>query len=168
MELNDMKRNLSVRRLLLAVSVALFAGHPLSAEEKNALVIHLKDGTCTSVLLDELPVATFSEGRLRVSSSDLSLELPRADVSRFVYAYVDPSGLAFHTMGLPGSSLVDGVLSLSGLHPDAVVRLYFDNGRLLDEAAAPSDGRVSISLAAYPSGVYMLQVDGLTYKFTKL
>ncbi len=163
-----MKRNRYAWRLLFVVSVALFVGQPLSAEEKNALIIHLKDGTRTAVLLDELPVATFSEGRLKVSSSDLSLELPRADVSRFVYAYVDPSGLTIHTMGIPNSSLIDGVLSLSGLQPDSVVRLYFDNGRLLDETAVPSDGRVSISLAAYPSGVYMLQVDGLTYKFTKL
>ncbi len=120
MELNDMRRNRYSRRLLLAVSLVLFAGHPLSAEERNALVIHLKDGTRTAVLLDELPVATFSEGRLKVSSSDLSLELPRADVSRFVYAYVDPSGLTFHTMGIPGSSLIDGVLSLSGLQPDVL------------------------------------------------
>lgn len=168
MELNDMKRNHYSWRLFFVVSVAFFAGHSLSAEEKNALIIHLKDGTLTTVLLDELPLATFSEGRLRVSSSDLSLELPRADVLRFTYAYVDPSEIAFHGMGIPNSSLVDGVLSLSGLQPEAVVRLYFNNGRLLDELSVPSDGRVNVSLADYPSGVYMLQVDGLTYKFTKL
>ena len=146
----------------------LLCSAPSFAEEKNALIVHLKDGTRTTVLLDELPLATFSEGRLRVSSSGLSLEIPRADVSRFTYAYVDPSGIAFHGMGIPNSSLTDGVLSLSGLQDGAVVRLYFNNGRLLDELSVPSDGRVNISLAAYPSGVYMLQIDGLTYKFTKL
>ena len=154
--------------LCMASALSLLCSLPSLAEEKNALVIHLKDGTSTTVLLDELPVATLSEGRLKVSSPGLSLELPRTKVSRFVYAYVDPTELNAHKMGMPGSSLVDGVLSLSGLQPGAVVCLYFDNGRLLDEVAAPADGRVNISLSAYPSGVYMLQIDGLTYKFTKL
>lgn len=152
----------------LAFVLLLLCSAPSFAEEKNALIVHLKDGTSTTMLLDELPVATFSEGHLKVSSPELSLVLPRANVSRFVYAYVDPSELNFHKMGIPGSSLVDGLLSLSGLQSGAVVRLYFDNGRLLDELSVPSDGRVNISLAAYPSGVYMLQIDGLTYKFTKL
>lgn len=152
----------------LAFVLLLLSSAPLLAEDKNALIILLKDGTSTTVLLDELPVATFSEGRLKVSSPGLSLELPRTDVSRFVYAYVDLAELNFHQMGISGSSFVDGVLSLSGLQSGAVVRLYFDNGRLLDEVAAPADGRVNISLSAYPSGVYMLQIDGLTYKFTKL
>lgn len=151
-----------------AFVLLLLSSAPLLAEDKNALIILLKDGTSTTVLLDELPVATLSEGRLKVSSPGLSLELPRTKVARFVYAYVDPTELNAHKMGIPGSSLVDGVLSLSGLQPGAVVCLYFDNGRLLDEVAAPADGRVNISLSAYPSGVYMLQIDGLTYKFTKL
>lgn len=154
--------------LCLASALSLLCLSPSLAEEKNALVIYLKDGTSTTVLLDELPVATFSEGRLKVSSPGLSLEVPRTKVARFVYAYVDPTELNAHKMGIPGSSLVDGVLSLSGLQPGAVVCLYFNNGRLLDEVAAPADGCVNILLSAYPSGVYMLQIDGLTYKFTKL
>lgn len=152
----------------MASALSLLCSLPSLAEEKNALVVHMKNGNVTTVLLDELPRATFSAGCLHVTSSALSLEIPRAEVARFVYSYVDPSAITIHRTGIPGSSLVDGVLSLSGLQSDAVLRLYFDNGRLLDEFSASADGRVNIPLVAYPSGVYMLQIDGVTYKFTKL
>ena len=161
-----------MRKTLLSQCFAsvllLLCSVPASAEEKNSLVIHMKNGVSTTVLLDELPLATFSGGRLKVSSATLSLEIPRNEVARFVYTYTDPSELTFHRMGIPNSSFVDDVLSLSGLQSGTVVRLYFDNGRLLDELSAPSDGRVSLPLMAYPSGVYILQIDGVTYKFTKL
>lgn len=77
-----------MNKKLLVIAVAAFLmGQVVQAEERNALVVHLKDGTSTTFLLDDEPRATFSNGALKVVSSSLSMEFPREEVLRFTYGY---------------------------------------------------------------------------------
>lgn len=157
-----------MNKKLLVIAVAAFLmGQVVQAEERNALVVHLKDGTSTTFLLDDEPRATFSNGALKVVSSSLSMEFPREEVLRFTYGYSDAKGMSM----LPAESfsgvIENDVFSLSGLNGDVPVRLFSVDGKLLSEVRTNGDGKVNIPLDAYPAGVYVLQSKGFIHKFTK-
>lgn len=162
-----MDKMLMNKTCLALVAAFLLMGQTVLTEGRNALVVHLKDGTSTTFLLDDQPRATFSDGALKVVSSSLSMEYPRAEVLRFTYGHADAEGVAMHPAD-SFSGVMDGNLfCLSGLKGGADVRLFSADGRLLCEVSAGRDGKVSIPLDAYPSGVYVLQSKGLIHKFAK-
>ena len=136
------------------------------AEKCNALVVHLKDGTSTTFLLDDEPRATFSDGMLKVVSSSLSMDFSREEVLRFTYGYSEAKGIAMFPAESFSGVIEDEVFCLSGLNADVAVRLFSVDGKMLSEVRTGRDGKVNIPLDAYPSGVYMLQTKGIIHKFT--
>ena len=155
------------KKLLAIAAAAFLMGQAVWADERNALVVHLKDGTSTTFLLDEEPRATFSDGALKVVSSSLSMEFPREEVLRFTYGYSDAKGMLMLPAETFSGVIENDVFCLSGLNSNVVVRLFSVDGKLLSEVRTNGDGKVNIPLDAYPSGVYVLQSKGFIHKFTK-
>ena len=155
------------KKLLAIMSAMFLMGQLAMAEELNALVVHLKDGTSTTFLLDDEPRATFSNGALKVVSSSLSMEFSREDVLRFTYGYSDAEGISMFPVETFSGVIENEVFLLSGLNGDVAVRLFSVDGKLLSEVRTNGDGKVNIPLDAYPSGVYVLQSKGFIHKFTK-
>ncbi len=157
-----------MNKKILVIAVAAFLmGQAVQADERNALVVHLKDGTSTTFQLDDEPRATFSDGMLKVVSSSLSMDFPREEVLRFTYGYSDAEGISMLPSESFGGVIENGVFILSGLNDYVAVRLFSVDGKLLSEVRTGSDGKVNIPLDAYPSGVYVLQSKGFIHKFTK-
>lgn len=155
------------KKLLAIAAAAFLMGQAVWADERNALVVHLKDGTSTTFLLDDEPRATFSDGALKVVSSSLSMEFPREEVLRFTYGYSDAKGMLMLPAETFSGVIENDVFCLSGLNSNVVVRLFSVDGKLLSEVRTNGDGKVNIPLDAYPSGVYVLQSKGFIHKFTK-
>lgn len=155
------------KKLFAIAAVAFLMGQAVWADERNALVVHLKDGTSTTFLLDDEPRATFSDGALKVVSSSLSMEFPREEVLRFTYGYSDAKGMPMLPAETFSGVIENDVFCLSGLNSNVVVRLFSVDGKLLSEVRTNGDGKVNIPLEAYPSGVYVLQSKGFIHKFTK-
>lgn len=155
------------KKFFAIVSAMFLIGQLAMAEERNALVVHLKDGTSTTFLLDDDPRATFSDGVLKVVSSSLSMDFPREEVLRFTHGYSDAKGISM----LPAESfsgvIENDIFCLSGLNAEVSVRLFSVDGKLLSEVRTGRDGKVNIPLDAYPSGIYVLQSKGIIHKFTK-
>ena len=152
-----MKRTL-LRALLLTALLATATAH---AAEDNALVVHLKGGATTAVLLDKLPRATFTATTLHIVGEELELSYPRSEVQRFTYEYVDPAGIA-----TPYDS-PEAVYAV-GLQPHAAVLLYGADGRLQCRLKVGADGCAVVPTQRLPMGIYVLLTDGLTHKFVKL
>ena len=149
------------------MSAMFLMGQSAMADEHNALVVHLKDSTSTTFLLDEEPRATFSNGMLKVVSSSFSMEFPREEVLRFTYGYSDAKGMPMLPAEIFSGVIENDVFCLSGLNSNVVVRLFSVDGKLLSEVRTNGDGKVNIPLDAYPSGVYVLQSKGFIHKFTR-
>lgn len=137
------------------------------SQEKNALVVQMKNGTSTVFQLNHLPKAMFVEGCLRVSSAELTMDFLREQVQRFTYSYVDPEGVTIMPLEKFHGVIQGNVFCLTGLEGNATVRIISMDGRLLSEVRTNNDGKVNIPIDAYPSGVYVLQTKGVIHKFTK-
>lgn len=158
-----------MNKKFFAIMAAVFLmGQAVQAEERNALVVHLKDGTSTTFLLDDEPRATFSDGVLKVVSSSLSMDFPREEVLRFTYVYSDAKG----TSMLPAENvkiiLEDNQLRILGLDSDTEVFLFSLEGQLLSEIRVGAiDGKVEFPFDAYSSGFYIIKIKGVSYKIVK-
>ena len=150
--------------LLLAL---LLSTAMLRAAEDNVLVVHLKSGATTTVLLDKLPRVTFTATTLRVVGEELEFSYPRADVLRFTYEYVDPSDIATPSEG-PAVRFTTDAVYVVGLQPAVAVFLYGADGHLVARLAVGADGCAVVPTAQLPTGIYVLCTDGLTHKFVKL
>lgn len=159
-----MKKPTLLRALLLT---ALLATATAYAAEDNALVVHLKGGATTAVLLDKLPRATFTATTLHIVGEELELSYPRSEVQRFTYEYVDPAGIAT-PYDSPALRFTAEAVYVVGLQPHAAVLLYGTDGCLQCRLAAGADGCAVVPTQQLPMGIYVLLTDGLTHKFVKL
>lgn len=166
-ELNDMKRNRYAWRLLFAVSVALFAGHPLSAEEKTMLVVWSKDSTKVAYALDEEPKIRFTATDLVIAVQDTEVNYPLEDMLRFTYGDASETNiLDIHAE--KSIFLLDGnSLLFPSLGEGATVSLHALDGTLVFTKTVSTAGDYAFPLSALSSGVYMVNVNGVTYKIVK-
>lgn len=166
-ELNDMKRNRCVWRLLLAVSVALFAGQPLSAEEKTMLVVWAKDSTKVAYALDEKPKINFTDTTLVISVKDAEVSYPLEDMLRFTYGDASESNILDIHAG-ESLFLLDGnSLLFPSLAAGTTVSLHALDGTPVFTKSVSTAGYYAFPLSALSTGVYMVNVNGVTYKIVK-
>lgn len=137
------------------------------ASGDNALVVRLKSGASTTILLDKLPRATFSDGMLKVVGEGLELTFGRDDVQRFTYTYADPAGIA-SPAGQPAVRFTSGAVYVAGLTPGGQVGLYGADGRVVATLPVDADGCAVIPTGHLTRGVYLLYTDGFSHKFMKL
>lgn len=167
MELNDMKRNHYSWRMLLAVSLFLFAGHPLSAEEKTMLVVWAKDSVKVAYALNEKPKISFTDTTLVISVKDAEVSYPLEDMLRFTYGDASEANILDIHAGeslflLDGNSLLFPSLAVG-----TTVSLHALDGTLFFTKSVSTAGYYAFPLSALSSGVYMVNVNGVTYKIVK-
>lgn len=158
----NMKRPIYWLSLMLVMLVAA-AAHAVG---NNALVVHLKNGASTTVLLDKLPRATFSGDKLMVVGEGLELAFERDDVQRFTYTYADPSVITSPTEKHDVRFTSD-IAYVAGLHLGDKVGVYGTDGRMVNMRSVGADGRAVLPIGHLPKGIYVLQINGSSYKFHK-
>lgn len=167
MELNDMKGNLSVRRLLLAVSLVLFAGHPLSAEEKTMLVVWATDGSKASYALTEHPKVTFTETSFVVTLHGEATNYPLNDVARITYESLQGTSISELWHNETPFTVSGNYLLFSTLQAGSTVAVYTAGGVLVQQESIVQDGSYAFPLPDITAGGYMVSINGVTYKFLK-
>lgn len=158
-----MRTKLSAISLLLMLATTAWA----QAVTQTALVVHTKSGSATTFLLKDKPLVNFEGTDLKVSSDQGDAYFPLADVLRFTYLQVDPSGIDQQTVPDTGVSFDDGVLVISQLRAGATVSVYSLDGKLVRQIAPQRYGTYRLNLSELSSGLYIVKADNTTYKITK-
>ena len=121
------------------------------------------DGQTHTINLNQEPVTTYEDGNLVITTINAIVTYPLEVVRKFVFI----SG-AEDIQNIKGDKFEiskDGrFLTLSGLEKDTDAYLYSVNGMLMERIHVTSSTSISINLESYPLGVYMIKVDGATYK----
>lgn len=162
-----MKRNCDIWRLFFVVSVALFVCHPLLAEEKTMLVVWSKDSAKVAYALDEKPKISFTDTTLIISVKDAEVSYPLEDMLRFTYE--DNTSMAITNLQTDKSIFkLDGeFLLFPALKANSTVSVYSLSGTLVFKKTVRQNGEYAFALSSLNSGVYMVNVNGLTYKIVK-
>ena len=109
----------------------------------------------------------FSEGKLIVQSAKETLSMPLSTVRKYTFESVN-DGIE----SLQGSKVVikrtSVGLKITGLDKNAVIKVFSSSGKLMRNFSSNgSSSQVNVIFNDFPAGVYVLDINGANYKFTK-
>lgn len=148
--------------LVLALLLSLFGS---SASTAQTLVLWHADGTQTDVQLYTQPRVTFEDDKVLITSTVLNMEYPKDNILRFTYKG-GSTGISSPTAKANVSQQGDQLV-FHGVNADDKVAVYTAKGIRVPVTVTHSDNTATLPLSAIPSGVYLLNVNGRTSKFTK-
>ena len=107
--------------------------------------------------------ASYKDGNLVITTINATISYPLEVVRKFIF--ISGTEDIQNIKGDKFEISKDGrFLTLSGLKSDTDAYLYSVNGMLMERIHVTSSTSISINLESYPIGVYMIKVDGATFK----
>ena len=151
--------------------LSLLLGFSIFAKAENNptnLVVWAKDGTKVAYALAEKPKVTFTETDLVIIAKGVEVNYSLENMARFTYEE-DNTTTAITNMQTDESSfkLNGESLLFPALKTNSTVSVYSLNGVLVFKKTIKQDGEYAFSLSNLNAGVYMVNVNGLTYKIVK-
>ena len=154
-----------MKKYLLTLAMMLGMGIHALAQGNATLVLWHPNGTTTEVELYKQPRVRFLNDSVFITSTVLDLKYDAKDILRFSYKG-NGTGIS-----LPQSETnyqqENGQLVFNGVKLTDHVALYTTNGIRVPVRLSSVNGHVSLPLSSVPKGVYVLNVNGKTSKFTK-
>lgn len=147
--------------------LSCFCISAIADEPKTQLVVWSKDGTQVAYALAERPKVTFTETDLIITASGIIVNYSMEELSRITYENDDVVSITDLQTGKPSFKLDGESLLFPTLKANSTISLHSLGGELLFSKTIQSAGEYSLPLSALNSGVYMVTVNGLTYKIVK-
>ena len=149
-----------MKKLYLILFLMCCCGY-LMADQ--VLQIVKTDGQTHTINLNQEPVATYNDGNLIITTLTTTITYPLETVRKFVY-FSGTEGIQ-NIKGEKFEISRDGkFLTFSGTEKDADAFMFTVSGQLLKRIHIPANTSTCLSLADMPFGVYIIKVDGVTYK----
>lgn len=159
-----------MRKILFRTSFALLfmlVGNGISCAQTQRLVVWQKNGEKVYYDLEERPKTTFGEGCIVITTTSMSITYPLEQVLRYTYE-LQSTGVESTENAKPirvsqqGNDLV-----IENLRQGTPVQIFSTDGKLLATQTVADERPLTISLATYPSGVYIVKANDVTYKMMK-
>lgn len=157
--------NMRYRLIILFVTL-LMSIFGLEALQAQTLVIWQKDGSKVSYNLDEQPKTTFTTEYLVITTTTRSVNYPLSKIQRYTY---EGGSLSVHDVEVKGISVTqkEDEIIVDGLPAGKSASIFAVDGKLLLSKRSDGTSRLTLSLSKFPSGVYIVKAESVTYKITK-
>ena len=155
-----MKKLLSIILMLLPLLAS-------AQEPKSFLVVWSKDGTKVAYALTEKPKITFTETDLVITAEGVDVNYPLENMSRFTYEANDDTAIRDLKTDDVSFKLDGESLLFLDLSPNSTVSLNALNGNVIISKTVQTAGEYAFPLSNLNAGVYLVTVNGLTYKIVK-
>lgn len=156
-----MKRNLTI---LLSLLLTFSAN---ATEPVKNLAVWTKDGTKVVYSLSENPKITFTETDLLITTNGVEINYALKNMARFVYEKSDATGITDLSTNEPSFKFNGEYLLFPALKANSTVSIHNLNGTLAFKKKVTTAGEYAVSLSNLGRGIYIVNVNGLTYKITK-
>lgn len=133
----------------------------------NDLVVWTRDGAKTVFELRQDPSVIFEEDGLVVRSNGMEAKFSISDLLRWTYQQRTVSGITDATADKTHPFMEGDQLIVSQLKEGTTVRVYAADGREVLQKTMKRDGACRIPLTKLRTGVYVVQVNSLTYKILR-
>ena len=160
------------RKKLITLLVMLLMLIPTSMKAANpvvTLIVLTKDKAEHYFALNDKPQVSFEGKNLKVtcSKASASATFARADVVRFTYKKMDPTGIDELVEDPTTLNFENGVLIISQLKANSTVGVFTLDGKPVKQLKATRTGTFRLNLSELPSGVYLVKAGTITYKIAK-
>ena len=154
-----------MKKLILFLSLFCFG---LSLQAETNLVVWKKDCSKVAFALNEEPKVTFSEKSLMINSNTVTVSYDLEDMAKFTYEDSESQGIGNVENDKESSFKFDGeMLLFPSLKMGSKVSIHNLGGVLVFTRTIEAAGDYSFPISHLDKGVYVVSVDGLTYKIVK-
>ena len=152
---------------ILILLMSLISLSAIADEPKTLLVVWAKDGTQVAYALAEKPKVTFTETDLVITANGVEVNYTLENMARFTYE--DNTATVITNLQTDESpfKLTGESLLFPALKANSTVSVYSLNGTLVFKKTIRQNGEYAFPLSNLNAGVYMVNVNGLTYKIMK-
>ncbi len=152
----------------LALTILLLSAFQSHADEPSTLLIHFADGTTTAIQLYTRPQITFVGDRVNIKSTVAEFSYPATDVLRFNFAVNGEIVRINDSKAVQDIYFQEGeTIIFDASVPSSAIQLFAEDGKRMPVSIKTANGRPTLTITNFPSGVYMLSVNGRTSKFVK-
>ena len=151
-----------LKRIFIAMVLSVLPFIGIMADSVRFLVVNAKDGTKTTFGLAEEPKISFSNGELNIVSSSQSFSISLADIQN--YSFAEESTGIGEVIKDGSAKLDNGFVVFNGLAAGSKVVAYMQDGKLVKESKANSNGTAIIDLSGLPKGILILQTNKTNIK----
>ena len=139
----------------------------LADDVATTLTVHITDGSQVTFLLSERPKVSFSDGCLIITSSEANSTYFLSDVSKFTFGEIETNSGIGHVQNDETSlSLEGGAIVVTGLKEGSTAKVYTIGGITIHSEKVDG-GTWTYSLSSLSSGVYIISINGKTFKIAK-
>ena len=156
-----------MKKIFLLLLLPLFSMMAVADEAINSLVVWAKDGTKVAYALADKPKVTFTGTDLVITSNGIEVNYALENMVRFTYEDFSQTGITNLKNGEISFKLNGEALLFPSLKANSTVSVYSANGTLVFKKTVSKDGEYSFPISNLKAGVYMVNVNGLTYKIVK-
>lgn len=139
----------------------------MAEDIKTHLVVWAKDGTRVAYALAEQPKVTFTETDLVITANGVEVSYLLENMARFTYESNDNTAVINLQTDESPFKLDGESLLFPTLKANTTVSVYSLNGTLVFKKTVRQNGEYALPLSNLIAGVYMVNVNGLTYKIIK-
>lgn len=140
----------------------------LHAEIVEAVFVWSKDGTKIGYVLQSTPKMTFSSTDLIITSDNLEIKYPLDKLPRFTFEKTENASVSEIFSDVQNLfKITNHSIEFTNLSENIVVKIYSLDGMILVNESVREGGSHSISLDSLNCGLYVVSVNGITYKIVK-
>lgn len=151
-----------MKKLLLFIFSLLFIIVKAN-EPKTNLVIWIKDGAKVTYALAEKPKITFTKNELIVNTTNVEIKYDLKNILRFSY-----EGQSANITDLESVNTItihDDALVFPSLSVNSTIFVYSIDGTLVLKKTVLMDDEYVLPLSNFNTGLYIVNVNELKYKF---
>ncbi len=131
------------------------------------LIVWTKNGERIGYVLDKEPVISFTENEMKIKGNDFDVIYTLDNFARYTYDIHDPATIRDiltekFIAKFEGESIV-----FPSLKAHSTVSVYTLNGVQIFKKTVQKDGEYAFPLSVLSSGVYLVNINGQTYKIMK-
>lgn len=132
--------------------------------QKQVLSILLVEGGEVRYELEDLPVITFQGTEAVVNTKYVTFSYPMDNIQRIYY---DQQATSISSRSFPVFTQDGNRFIISNLPQGIPVSVLTMDGKLILKTETKDTENTVISLDGYPTGIYLINLNGITYKITK-
>ena len=152
-----------MKQLIIMLLLLLPAAR--AAAQGPTLVLHHADGKTSEVELYTMPRIQMKADKTVITVQGVSQEYAKSDVVRFTYKGV---GTGISSVSPTTSYRVDeDRITFHGVPEADAVKVYNAKGMQIPVRLSTDGNDAVLSLASLPQGVYLVNINGRTFKFIK-
>ena len=146
---------MSLKKIFMVMLLSALPIMETMADGVRFLIVNAKDWTKTTFGLAEEPKISFSNGELNIVSSSQSFSISLADIQNYSFAE-ESTGIA-EVIKDGSVKLENGFVVFNILAAGSKVVAFMQDGKLVKESKADSNGTAIFDLSGLPKGILILQ-----------